>query len=145
MAGTKNIKLFVIAILINVLSLNLLQSKDIDFKLKIGEQLTYKVKWAFIRLGTLKLETLDTLVLNGELLYHIKLHIDSNPLLFFVNMHSLYDSFINENFQFHHFYAEEKIDNVTYITEYRVDYSNSLILVNMTDVNDTSNRLREQY
>lgn len=138
MADSKLTQMFVIIILISVLTPKLIQSNDLDFKWKIGEQLTYTVKWSFIRLGTLKLETLDTLVLDNKLLYHVKLHIDSNPLLFFVNMHNVYDSFITENFQLHHFYAEEKIDNISYLAEYQIDYSDSLILINMTDFNDTS-------
>ena len=116
----------------------LIYSNDFDFKWKIGEELTYKVKWSFIRLGTLKLEIADTSVVDGTLLYHVKLHIDSNPILFFVNMHNVYDSFINENFQLHHFYAKEKIDEVTYLAEYRIDYADSLIFINMTDANDPS-------
>ena len=138
MAVTKIIRSFIIIFLINVSNPYFLQSNDFDFKLKIGEQLTYKVKWAFIRLGTLKLEIADTLVVDDELLYHVKLYVDSNPLLFFVNMHSVYNSYINKDFQLHRFYSEEKIDDVNYIAEYRIDYSDSLILIKMTDVNDTS-------
>ena len=68
------------------------------FQLQIGEELTYKVKWSFIRLGTLKLQVVDTLMMNKTFVYHIKLFIDSNPLLFFVNMHSVYETFIDNEF-----------------------------------------------
>jgi len=139
----KSIKILLIILMPYLVNPKLLYSNDFDYKWKIGEQLTYKVKWSFIRLGTLKLEIADTSVVEGTLLYHVKLHIDSNPLLFFVNMHNVYDSFINENFQLHHFYADEKIDGKTYKAEYRIDYADSLILINMTDINDTSRTIQK--
>jgi len=105
---------------------------------QIGEELTYKVKWSFIRLGTLKLHVNDTLQYNGNLVYHVRLYIDSNPLLFFVNMHSVYDSYVDEKFRIHLFWADEKIDNITYKAEYQFDYVDSLIHVNMTSLQDTN-------
>jgi hypothetical protein len=132
----QSLKIIIMILLLCLFNPDLIHSNDFDFKWKIGEELTYKVKWAFIRLGTLKLEIADTSVVADMLLYHVKLHIDSNPLLFFVNMHNVYDSFINENFQLHHFYAKEKIDNVTYKAEYKIDHIDSLILINMTDIKD---------
>ena len=111
-------------------------SDDNFFEWQIGEELTYKVKWSFIRLGTLKLQVVDTLTINNTFVYHIKLFIDSNPLIFFVNMHSVYESFIDDKFRLNLFLADEEIDNVTYKTEYRFNYVDSLIHINMTDVND---------
>lgn len=136
------LRILTIILAIGIFSPNFLQSNDFDFKWQVGEQLTYKVKWAFIRLGTLKLEVADTSIVDENLIYHVKLHIDSNPMLFFVNMHNVYNSFINEKFQLHHFYAEEVIDDVTYKAEYKIDYGDSLILINMTDVEDTTKNIK---
>ena len=97
----------------------------------------------FIRLGTLKLQICDSLIIDNTFVYHVRLQIDSNPLLFFVNMHNVYNSYLDENFQLHLFYAEEKIDNVTYKAEYRLDYSDSLIHINMTDIEDTAKTIKK--
>ncbi len=136
-------KIVVILIIIILYSPNLLLSNDNPFKWKIGEELTYKVKWSFIRLGTLKLQICDSLVIDNTLVYHVRLLIDSNPLLFFVNMHNVYNSYLDKNFQLHLFYAEEKIDNVTYKAEYRLDYSDSLIHIDMTDIKDPAKTIKK--
>lgn len=107
-------------------------------KWQIGEELTYKVKWSLVRLGTLRLQILDTLRFNNSRAYHVRLLMDSNPLLFFVNMHNVYETIFNDEYHVLLFRAHEKIDNVTYKTEYRFNYQDSTIQINMTDVKDTS-------
>ena len=136
----KNVLIYLCIILL--LSTALL-ADDNTFVWQIGEELTYKVKWQFIRLGTLKLQVCDTLKIEGNLVYHIKLYLDSNPTLFFVNMHNVYETYIDENFRVQRFYATEKIDNITYLTEYRFNYQDSLIHVKMTDVKDTNRTIIE--
>jgi hypothetical protein len=142
MCSMKFLKIFIIILVLGFYTPKLIYSNDFAFKWRIGEELTYKVKWAFIRLGTLKLEVADTTFVDDKLIYHVKLHVDSNPMLFFVNMHNVYNSFINENFQLHHFYAKEVIDDLTYKAEYKIDYGDSLILINMTDVDDTTKNIK---
>lgn len=117
---------------------NPLGAGDNSFKWQIGEELTYKVKWSLVRLGTLKLQILDTLTIDNIRAYQARLFMDSNPVLFFVNMHSVYETIFDEKYQLILFRANEKIDNVTYNTEYRFDYQDSLIHINMTDIKDTS-------
>jgi len=136
-------RIAIILILVVLLFPNFLLSNDDSFKWKIGEELTYKVKWAFIRLGTLKLQICDSLVIDSTFVYHVRLHIDSNPLLFFVNMHNVYNSYLDKNFQLQLFYAEEKIDDVNYKAEYRLDYSDSLIHINMTDIKDATKTIKK--
>lgn len=114
------------------------------FQWIIGEELVYKVKWGIIRLGTLKLEIVDSLQMDGRKVFHTRMYIDSNPKLFFVNMHSVFDSYINEDFYPHLFVADEKIDGVTYETEYRFNYSDSLIEITMTDIEDTTNIIQKE-
>lgn len=121
-----------------------LLSDENFFQWQIGEELTYKVKWSFIRLGTLKLQVVDTLTIDDTFVYHTRMFIDSNPLLFFVNMHSVYDSFIGEDFYPHLFIADEKIDGVTYKTRYRFNYADSLIHIKMTDVKDTTHIIKKK-
>lgn len=119
-------------------------SDDDSFQWQIGEELIYKVNWSFIRLGTLKLQVMEQSMLDSTLVYYIKLYIDSNPLLFFVNMHSVYESFIDEQFRPQLFLGNEKIDNITYKTEYRFNYADRLIHINMTDIkNPTKTIVRD--
>ena len=111
---------------------------DNSFRWKIGEELTYKVKWLFIRLGTIKVQVCDTATIDSTHVYYIKVFIDSKPELFFINMHSVYESYVDENFRILLFRAVEKIENVKYVTEYRFNYRDSLIHVKMTDIKDTT-------
>lgn len=137
------VRIAIIFLLVVLCSSNLLLSKGNRFDWKIGEELTYRVKWSFIRLGTLKLQICDSLVVDSTPVYHVRLLIDSNPLLFFVNMHNIYNSYLDKNFQLHLFYAEEKIDNVIYKAEYRLDYADSVIHINMTDIKDTTKTIKK--
>ena len=125
---------FILLFITSVLCPTLLLSKSNQFSWEVGEELTYKVKWSFIRLGTIKVQVNDTLTIDDTFVYHIKLFVDSNPLLFFVNMHSVYESYITKNFQLYRFVSEEKIDGVTYLAEYRFNYADSLIHTIMTDM-----------
>ncbi len=126
--------LFVVFLLIVILNPTILLSNTSEFKWQIGEELTYKVKWSFIRLGTINVQVCDTLTMDDTFVYHVKLFIDSNPLLFFVNMHNVYESYITEDFKLHLFVSEEKIDGITYLAEYRFNYTDSLIHTTMTDM-----------
>jgi len=128
-------------ILILILLPNSVFSETQPYKWQIGEELVYKVKWSFIRLGTLKLVVEDTLHLDEQFVYHVRLYIDSNPLLFFVNMHSVYDSYIDDLFRIHLFTADEKIDNVTYKAEYLFNYADSIIHVDMASVEDPGKKI----
>jgi hypothetical protein len=120
-----------------ILNPTILFSKNNDFEWKIGEELTYKVKWAFIRLGTVKVQVCDTLFINNTFVYHVKLFIDSNPLLFFIDMHNVYESYISKDFRLQRFVSEEKIDGITYLAEYKFNYADSLIHTTMTDMENS--------
>ena len=65
------------------------------FKWQVGEQLIYSVKWSFFTLGKLKLTVLKSDTLAGRKVYHCRINIDSNPSLPFVNIHDIYDSFMD--------------------------------------------------
>ncbi len=110
---------------------------DNSYQWQIGEELTYKVEWQFIRLGTLKVQVCDTMKMDSVTVYHLKLFIDSNPTLFFVNMHSIFESYVDKDFRTHLFRSVENIDNKKYNTNYRFDYRDSLIYLQMTDVKDS--------
>ncbi len=93
----------------------------------IGETLTYKVKYAFIRLGTLSMVVKDTLRIDEKRVYHIQLFVDSSPMLFWVNQHSLYESMFSDQFEGFLFKYDETVDETPFNGEYVFDYSDSLI------------------
>ena len=137
----KSICVFTLAF---ILSTSSVSANKHQFQWQVGEELVYKVNWLFIRLGTLKIQVLDKLTMDGSTVYHTKMFIDSNPLLLFVNIHSVYESYINEDFYPHLFLAEEKIEGVTYWTEYRFNYADSVIYVKMTNTEDTTEVIVKQ-
>lgn len=130
-----------IIFLIFILYMNPLFSQEKADPFTVGEDLTYKVKWSFIRLGTLRLQICDTLRMNNEKVYHVKVFIDSNPTLFFINRHSVFETFFSSNMDVHLFRYYEKIDGITYKADYKFNYSDSLIYVMLTDTSDTNNTI----
>jgi hypothetical protein len=110
----------------------------------VGEELTYKVKWSIFRLGTLRLKVNDTLHIDDKLVYHVQFFIDSNPLLFFVNHHSVYESYFSDRFHSHLFRFNEKIDGILYRAVYQFDYTDSLIFITLTDEKDTTHQIRKR-
>ena len=110
----------------------------------VGEMLTYKVKWAFLRLGTLKLTVVDTLKINNRRIYHAQINIDSNPVLFFVNQHSVFHSYFDDELNTHLYRSTEEIEGTTYNTEYRFDYADSVLFIDMTDMNDPEVQIVKQ-
>lgn len=109
----------------------------------LGEELTYKVKWSIFRLGTLRLRVNDTLRIDDKLVYHVQFFIDSNPLLFFVNHHSVYESYFGDQFRSHLFRFDERIDGVLYHAVYQFDYTDSLIAIELTDEKDSTRQIHK--
>lgn len=108
-----------------------------------GEELTYKVKWAFIRLGTLRLHICDTLTIHNQKLYHIKCYIDSNPTLFFVNHHTVAESFFSESLKVYYFSYIEEDEGVTYQAEYTLDHTTGMVSIQLTDTSNADNTIRK--
>ncbi len=106
------------------------------FQWHLGEELTYRVKWSFIRLGTLRLQLRDTLTINNQFVYHIQLRIDSNPVLFFVNIHNVYNSYLDDKYRLYLFHSKEKIDGIEYLAEYKFDYQNNRVYMKYTSMDD---------
>ncbi len=102
----------------------------------VGETLTYQVKYSFIRLGTLRMVVKDTLRINHKLAYHTQVYIDSDPLLFWVNHHSLYESIFFENFEGCLFKYDETVDETPFNGHYQFDYTDSLIHIQMVSEKD---------
>lgn len=117
----------IIGMLILFSSLGSIKTNASELHWPVGESLTYKVKYSFVRLGTLRMVVKDTLRINKKLAYHTQVYIDSNPLLFWVNHHSLYESIFFENFEGYLFKYDETVDETPFNGNYQFDYSDSLI------------------
>jgi len=120
------------------------KAEEVKFNFMVGEEFAYKVRWSFIRLGTLKLVVKDTSRIDGELVYHTQLFIDSNPLLFFVNMHNVYNSYLDEKFRLRLFTAEERIDDILYETVYKFNYQDSTIKATYTNIENPEEVLQKE-
>ena len=114
-----------------------------NYQWQVGEELSYRVRWSFIRLGTVRVLVHDTLTYDSTFVYHIKLFIDSNPLIFFVDMHNVYDSYVDKQFRLRLFSALEIIDGIKYDATYKFDYNKKIIHVNMTSMKDPSKTIIE--
>jgi hypothetical protein len=113
------ILLFIFSAIINV-SAN--TNPEPKLKLQVGEELIYKVKYTFLTLGTLKFQILSKDTIDNRPVYHCILYMDSNPSLPFVNLHDIYESYIDEDIYSRRFLAWEKKSDHTIFTQYDMDY-----------------------
>ena len=98
-------------------------------KLQVGEELIYKVKYTFLTLGSLKFQILGMDTIDGRPVYHCILHIDSNPSLPFVNLHDIYESYIDEDIYSRRFVAREKESGDTVYTRYDMNYEDNIHII----------------
>jgi hypothetical protein len=112
-------------------------AQESNFNWKIGEELTYRVSYAFIRLGTLKLQILDSYTKDSLLVYKTRLYIDSNPMVFFVDMHGIYNVDIDEKIRPVLYTFEEQDEDKKYTATYQFSYCDSVLIVNYRSENDS--------
>ena len=67
-------------------------------KLVVGEDLTYVVKYAFLRLGEVRIRVTEKLNLRNTPVYKTIANIDSYPDLPFVSIHQVYESYIDSSY-----------------------------------------------
>lgn len=101
------------------------------FQWRVGEELVYKVRYAFITVGTLRFQVLRQLQYRGRTVYHCRLYIDSSPGLPFVTIHDIYESYIDEDVYAHHFWSYERKGGYTLFSEYDFDYQQNLAHVQL--------------
>lgn len=109
---------------------------------QVSEKLTYKVKWGFIRLGTVSLETVSVAEVDSVRLHHLRFRIDSNPLLFFVDMHSVFDCYMNSAAIPIRYIASENVDGQLKKAVYNFNYSDSLFTIDFYKESDTTHPRR---
>jgi hypothetical protein len=96
-----------------------------------GEELTYRVSYLNITLGTIRTVTEQTTTLNGQKAYKVKVFIDSHPSIPFVSLHSVYESWMDATATYSmQFVANTEVDNKQWeVDKYLFDYSNKKLLM----------------
>lgn len=90
--------------------------------LQIGEELTYNVSYASIDIGQIRIKVLDKISVEGRNYYQAIAYIDSYSGIPFVDVHTIYESFIDEEVYSQWFRARVKDDSKWYTTTYEYNY-----------------------
>lgn len=100
-------------------------AQDASF-LAPGEDLTYRVSYLNITLGTIRTVTEQTTTLNGQKAYKVKVYIDSHPNIPFVSLHSVYESWMDATATYSmQFVANTEVENKRIeVDKYLFDYPN---------------------
>lgn len=96
--------------------------------LKVGEELTYVVRYTFIPIGEIKLKILRKYIKDGRTVYETRANIDSYEGLPFVDLHSIYTSHVTDKFYSEYFFALDKHSYGWTFTKYNFDYKNGYIV-----------------
>jgi len=102
---------------------------------KVGEELTYVVKYSVLNLGEVKIKIKDKKIIRGKTFYVTYAYIDSYPGIPFVDLHQIYESYVDEKLYSDFFKALILGDKYTAYTEYNFDYMKSIIHVKKGKVN----------
>jgi Protein of unknown function (DUF3108) len=122
-----------------------------DKSLKVGEELTYVVKYSFLKLGEIKLKVTNKKVINGKTVYITVAYIDSYKGVPFVNLHQIYESFVNTNYYSNYFRGTVKGDEYDTFTDYYFNYDSSKVRIIKGKIKphevwvDSTTELKEQY
>ncbi len=96
--------------------------------LKVGEELTYVVRYTFIPIGEIKLKVLRKYSKDGRTVYETKANIDSYEGLPFVDLHSVYTSHVTDKFYSEFFFALDKYSYGWTFTKYDFDYKKGYVV-----------------
>lgn len=106
-----------------------------DKEFEVGEELTYVVKYSVMKLGEVRLKIKDKKIINGKTYYVTYAYIDSYSGIPFVDLHQIYESYVDEKIYSHFFRALILGDKYTAYTEYEFNYTKSRIHVKKGKVN----------
>ena len=110
--------------------------------LSTGEELVYDVSYMGISLGTIRVTTLKNETFNGKSVHHTKIYIDSRKGIPFVDLHSIYESWIDPSVQYSHNFAastKESDGSWTY-DKYLFDYPGQSVTMEKYKANKLSNK-----
>ncbi|MCE1187742.1 MAG: DUF3108 domain-containing protein [Ignavibacteria bacterium] len=97
-------------------------------RLKVGEEITYQVKYYLMKLGEIKLKILSKKEVEGTTQSYPIAYIDSYTLPF-VNLHQTYETRLTGDFFSAFFKCLDKKSEYTTFTEYNFDYSNRAVKI----------------
>lgn len=98
-------------------------------EMQVGEEIVYVVKYAFIKLGELKLVILEKKQNGKETYFRTKVYIDSYSGIPFVDIHQIFESYFTTGNYSLFFRATEKEKNYIKFTEYNFDYNKNKVFV----------------
>ena len=102
------------------------------FKWQVGEELFYKVRYAFFTVGSLHFEVVEKDTFRNRPVYHCKMLMKSNPSIPFVpELESSYESLIDEDVYAHLFWSIEKHKDHYLHTRYDINYDTGIIHIRM--------------
>ncbi len=104
-------------------------------KFQVGEELTYVVKYSVMNLGEVRIRVKDKKTINGRTFYVTYAYIDSYSGIPFVDLHQIYESYVDQNLYSDYFKALIIGDEYTSYTEYNFDHDKDLIHVEKGKVN----------
>lgn len=136
----RTLKILIISIIFDLTSSTFAGNQ---FHWMVGEKLVYKVRWAFVRLGTVQMYLSDTVRVDGHLLYKVDLKMDSNPVLIFVNLHNQYQCLVDSLFRPVKYVVKEKDGKQINQFIYWFDYQNNRAKLQIFDPDDL-NRVVQQ-
>jgi len=96
--------------------------------LKVGEELTYVVRYTFIPIGEIKLKVLRMYNKDGRTVYETRANIDSYEGLPFVDLHSVYTSHVTDKYFSEFFFALDKHSYGWTFTKYDFDYKKGVVV-----------------
>ncbi len=94
-----------------------------------GEELTYRVSYMNITLGTIKTVAEPVTTLDGQKSYKVKVYINSHPNIPFVSLHSVYESWMDTTITYSRkFTANTQVEDDKWeFDQYLFDYINKRI------------------
>jgi hypothetical protein len=88
----------------------------------VGEELVYNVSYGFFDLGQIRIQTLSVQEIDGRPTYFSRAFIDSYSNIPFVDLHAVFESFIDLESYSRRFMGKVKQDGAWDFNRYRFDY-----------------------
>lgn len=98
-----------------------------SFEPEVGEELVYKVSYAFFSLGEIRLKVLEKNVSGDKVTYKTQAFIDSYKGIPFVDLHEIYESTWNHNIYSSWFRSRTVEKSKTSFVTYNFDYVNKKV------------------
>ena len=97
--------------------------------LNVGEELIYNVKYLFFNIGQIRIRVNEQLEEAGRKKYKTIIYIDSYPGLPFVDLHSIFESVVDQSFYSHGFLGLGKTRDGWSYVKYNFDDSTESVVI----------------